>query len=564
MTSHNKFAEKKILDTLADVLGRQRFDLWFSRNISIRLENEKVIFGVQGHVIDWIRSSFKSEIEQACRLVLSKNITAEFIVDNNFPNKCTDKIDYQIEPAPSIITPNSTPICQLKNAKLNLSSAKFNQPPSSVVDIVAQNINSRSHNSGQQNPFNLPPSANAQSTGLQEPNKLHFGNVNQNTNPKNTAHRNTVQSRFVTAPVMSPAMSPISMLPRAVAGGGRRFASLDTFIEGLSNRLALRGVEFAINCPCQINPIYIYGPSSVGKTHLLEGLWSKFKTQAARKSPLYMTTEQFVSGFLEGIQTGASRSGIYSFRDKFKGISILLIDDIQHFFRKDATQTEFLYTIDTLKSQGVQIVLTGDRPLNKLTGLRREIIARLEAGMSCGIELPERELSLQIFNNMAKQRKMLIGDDVSRFICSRIGTNARRLSGALNRLIATSDGTPITVETAGETLKDMIQDNQHNVRLQDIGKIVSETFGISEESLLSKNRSKQTNTPRMLAMWLARKYTRSALSEIGKYFGDRSHSTVVTAQKKVDQWLDEKLIATNNNQNIKQTIKNIEIKLTGV
>jgi chromosomal replication initiator protein len=340
----------------------------------------------------------------------------------------------------------------------------------------------------------------------------------------------------------------------------RRFATLQTFIEGLSNRLACRAAVLAVDHPGQINPIYIYGTTSVGKTHLLEGIWSAVRLRRDCKPPLYMTSEQFISSFLENIQPGSSRSGIQGFRNKFSGISILLIDDIQYLSRKDATQTEFLYTIDTLRNQGIQMVFTGNRPPKELVGLRNEIICRIESGMICGIELPERELSLHIFQSMVAQRQLPIGQDVCRMVTSRLGVHARQLSGALNRLHAVylTKNEPITLEIAEETLSDLIRIQRRDVRLQDIEKVVCETFGLSEQALQSKSREKQVTAPRMLAMWLARKYTRSALSEIGKYFGDRSHSTVVTAQKKVDQWVDQNHPIHHEHHGITEMIQKIE------
>ncbi|MDR2116831.1 MAG: chromosomal replication initiator protein DnaA [Planctomycetaceae bacterium] len=340
----------------------------------------------------------------------------------------------------------------------------------------------------------------------------------------------------------------------------RRFATLNTFIEGFSNRLAYRAATLAVEHSGQINPIYIYGTTSVGKTHLLEGIWSAVRQQARRDPPLYMTSEQFISSFLENIQPGSSRNRMQTFRNKFLGISILLMDDIQYLSRKDATQTEFLHTIDTLRNLGTQMVFTGNRPLKELTGLRNEIICRLESGMVCGIELPEREMALRIFQNMVAQRQLPIGQDVCRMVTSRFGIHARQLSGALNRLHAVylTRNEPITLEIAEETLSDLIRIQRRDVRLQDIEKVVCETFGLSEQSLQSKSRAKQIAAPRMLAMWLARKYTRSALSEIGKYFGDRSHSTVVTAQKKVDQWVDKKHPIHSELLNIAEMIQKIE------
>ncbi|MDR1142009.1 MAG: hypothetical protein LBL62_09975 [Planctomycetaceae bacterium] len=458
---HENNAVKKtqyLRDVLVEQLGLPRFDLWFGQESSIRCEETKIVFNVKNRfAIDWIRSNFRQEIEQALMKVFGKTFPVDFSAISSEQAKAKDSSSQPKPVTPSIPRPH----CPLQ-----------------TPDAVSKNAASR--NEG----------------------------VLRNNVPKNVP---------------------------------RRFATLHTFIEGLSNRLACRAATLAVEHPGQINPIYIYGTTSIGKTHLLEGIWSAIRQQQGRKPPLYMTSEQFISSFLENIQPGSSRNGILGFRNKFSGISVLLIDDIQYLSRKDATQTEFLYTIDTLRNQGVQMVFTGNCPLKELNGLRNEIICRLESGMVCGIELPEREMSFRIFQNMVAQRQLPIGQDVCRMVTSRLGVHARQLSGALNRLHAVylTKNEPITLDIAEETLGDLIRIQRRDVRLQDIAKVVCETFGLSEQALQSKSRAKQVAAPRMLAMWLARKYTRSALSEIGKYFGDRSHSTVVTAQKKVDQWVDK-------------------------
>ena len=311
----------------------------------------------------------------------------------------------------------------------------------------------------------------------------------------------------------------------------------DSFVVGPSNRLAVRAAELAIHHTGQISPIYIFGPTSVGKTLLLEMIKSGARGNSQTKPLVMMTAEQFTSSFIDGL-----KQGMPLFRNKFRGISALLIDDIHFFAGKESTQTEFHRTLDQLKTQGVQIVLTGDRPLNRLADLLKpEIIARLEAGMTCEIKPADKEMLLAIFKQMAVSRNLAISDDVSKYVVSQLATHARQLAGAINRLHAAKLTTnrPVTLETADNILEDMIRNHRRCVKLKDIEKAVCETMQLNNQVLQSKSRTKQATQPRMLAMWLARKYTRSALSEIGKFFGNRSHSTVVSAQKKVDQWLKE-------------------------
>ena len=471
--------EKRLFDALSAKLGPQRFELWF-KNSRIRLEETKLIVGVQTpFAVNFVRANFLKEIEQVCAQVLGKTFLLDFVV-------------YQAEPdAPKASACVPTPHLIARTSTVSVSAPV----------LVGVGGGPRSN--------------------------LLISDIP------------TLETSPSVAAFPRPA-GPLKTLPttnKPNATTGRRFASLKSFVVG-SNKLAWNTVELAINYPGQANPIYLFGPSSVGKTHLLEGIWSAVKQQSNRKPPLYLTTEQFISSFLMSIHQKTTAE----FREKFKGISILLIDDIQYLSGKRETQTEFLHTIDTLRTQNVQLVFSGDRPARELTGFRSEIVARLEAGLPCPLKHPERETMLHIFRNMVQQRRLPIGEDVCRFVASRLSAHARQLSGALNRLHAvhlSSEG-PITLAVAEESLDDLIRNNRRNVRLQDIDKAVCETFGLSEDSLKSRNQTKHLSNARMLAMWLARKYTRSALSEIGKHYGGRSHGTVSNTVKKVDGWIDEK------------------------
>jgi chromosomal replication initiator protein len=210
---------------------------------------------------------------------------------------------------------------------------------------------------------------------------------------------------------------------------------------------------------------------------------------------------------------------------------------------------------DSLRNQGVQLVFTGDRPLKDLP-LQNELICRLESGVPCEIDLPERELSLRICEQMVRQKELPMESGVCRLIASRFGVHAWQISGALNTLYSVylKNGKPITVEAAEEALSDLLRLNRRDIRLKEIGKIVSENFGISEETLRSKSRIKQVVTPRSLAMWLARKYTRSALSEIGLYFGNLTHSSVISAQQRIERQISEDPTIAEKVQKIERTL----------
>jgi chromosomal replication initiator protein len=246
-------------------------------------------------------------------------------------------------------------------------------------------------------------------------------------------------------------------------------------------------------------------------------------------------------------------------------VDLLLIDDLQFFCGKRATQIELLYTVDTLLRQRRQLVFACDRSPAEMRELGTELITRLEGGMVCRIDPPDYETRLGILAQMARRLGMNIPADVAQFVAARLTSHARELSGALCRLHATTlaTGRPITVPMAEEALADLVRQSNRAVRLPDIEKAVCEAFGLEPGTLKSGRKAKEVSAPRMLAMWLARKYTRAALTEIGHYFGRRSHSTVVSAQKRVDTWLANgtPLALADHTWNVDDAIRRVERQL---
>jgi chromosomal replication initiator protein len=320
-----------------------------------------------------------------------------------------------------------------------------------------------------------------------------------------------------------------------VASSRRRFATLEAYVVGEANRLAIASAEMVVRQPGQLTPLMFCGPTGVGKTHLLEGVWTATRKSHRHLTSIYLSAEQFTSQFLEALRG----SGLPSFRQKYRGVGVLVLDDLQFFVGKRATQVELLHTIDTFLRDGRQLVFAADRSPSELPELGPELISRLNGGLVCRIEQPEYATRLGIVVQMARRMKLHVPADVQQFIATRLTTHARELSGALCRLMATSEslGRPISLAMAEEALADLIGQSARAVRLPDIEKAVCEVFGLEPASLQSDVKGKRVSHPRMLAMWLARKHTRAALSEIGHFFGRRSHSTVVSAQKRVDNWM---------------------------
>lgn len=347
---------------------------------------------------------------------------------------------------------------------------------------------------------------------------------------------------------------------RAVSNGkSRRLASFVEFVCGETNQIALRAAERVARCPGE-TPLFLHGPTSVGKTHLLESICSEARKHHPQLTVIYQSTEQFTSSFLESLRG----SGLPSFRRKYRGVGLLILDDLHFLVGKRATRTELLHTVDTLLREGRQLVFAADEPPGQLSALGTELVTRLQSGTVCRMGPPDHATRMGIVGEMSRRLRLRIPDDVQQYVASRVTSHARAISGALCRLQATSEALrkPVTLSMAKEALAELMLQAGPVVRLPDIERAVCEVFGLDSGTLQS-GRTRSVSYPRMLAMWLARKHTRAALSEIGTYFGRRRHSTVVSAQRRIDAWMSDgtPLDVAHRTWTIDEAIRQIERKL---
>jgi chromosomal replication initiator protein len=340
----------------------------------------------------------------------------------------------------------------------------------------------------------------------------------------------------------------------------RPFSRLETFVVGRANRVAYTSAQMVADRPASLNPLFVFGPTGVGKTHLLEGIWSSLRGRPG-KHVVYLSSEQFTSLFLGAL----NGKGLPLFRSKYRGVDALLIDDVQFLCGKKATIGELLHTVDTLLRDGRQVVLAADRAPADLNGLGPELLTRLAGGMQCALEPPDYETRLGIVRQLAGKLQMPLPSQVQHYVAAHLSAHARELSGALNSLRAMSQAKnePITLSLAEEALAERIRHNARAVKLPDIEQAVCQVFGLDPESLHGAGKTRELSGARTLAMWLARKHTRAALSEIGRYFGRRSHSTVISAQKKVTSWMTDgrPLELADRNWGVEEAIKRVEAQL---
>lgn len=323
--------------------------------------------------------------------------------------------------------------------------------------------------------------------------------------------------------------------PEASAAMGRLNPqhTFETFIEGKSNAQARAAAQQVADAPgAQFNPLLIYGGVGLGKTHLMSAIGNRIRESKAGARVLYVGAEKFVRDLVNAIRLNRTEA----FKEHYRRVDALLIDDIQFFIGKAGTQEEFFHTFNELLDARQQMVLTSDRYPKDLDGLDERLKSRFIWGLVTAVDPPELETRVAILMSKAEQLKIRLPDEVSFFIGQRVRHNVRELEGALNRLAASSQimGRPITVDFARETLRDMIAAYDRLITMENIRKTVAQYYNIRVADLSSKKRTRSLARPRQIAMSLCKELTQHSYPEIGEAFG-KDHTTVLHAVKKVKE-----------------------------
>ncbi len=322
-----------------------------------------------------------------------------------------------------------------------------------------------------------------------------------------------------------------------VLNGAFTFAN---HIEGKSNQIARAATKQVSENPgSAYNPLFIYGGVGLGKTHLMHAAGNLIKENKAQARVAYVHSERFVSDMVKALETGTMEK----FKQYYRSLDALLIDDIQFFAGKNQSQEEFFHTFNTLLETNSQIILTSDKFPKEINNLQERLTSRFESGLTVRIDPPELETRVAILKNKARKNKIDLADDVAFMVAKKIRHNVRELEGALHRLAASSrfSNREIDLELAKDTLKDLTQFQERKISMENIQKTVADYFGIRVSELKSKRRNRQIARPRQIAMALAKELTSMSLPDIGDAFGGRDHTTVIHACKKVDE-----LVKTDN------------------
>ena len=334
--------------------------------------------------------------------------------------------------------------------------------------------------------------------------------------------------------------------------------TFDTFVVGKSNQFAHNAALAVAESPGEnYNPLYIYGGPGLGKTHLMHAIGNFIINEHPEMRVLYVTSENFLNEVIESIRSANNASAMTKFRNKYRTVDVLMIDDIQFIIGKESTQEEFFHTFNALQSAGKQIILTSDRPPKEMKTLEERIRSRFEWGLMADIGNPDYETRMAIIRNKVLTEHITLNEDILEYIADNIKSNIREIEGALNKLAAYSklENTEITLDIAKEQLQNIISPNKpKEVTPQLIIEVVAEHFNISMDEMISKKRTSEVAKPRQIAMYLCKQMTDSPLEAIGSLLGGRDHSTIIHGANKVSTEIEK-------DDNLKKQIDAIKKKI---
>ena len=329
--------------------------------------------------------------------------------------------------------------------------------------------------------------------------------------------------------------------------------TFDSFIIGNNNRMACAAALAIADSPgSAYNPFFIYGQSGLGKTHLMHAIGNQILANDPTKKILYVSSETFTTEFVDAITHKKNDE----FRNKYRNIDVLLIDDIQFLSKMERTQEEFFYTFNALYEAKKQIVISCDTPLNKLEVLEDRLRTRFAMGLIADVQAPDYETKVAILNQKASEKDLEVDNDILDYIASYTGENIRELEGVINHLsLALHQGREITMNLAKEALKHIAVNDLHEITAGVIIDDVSRFFNISVEDLMSKKRTKELVFPRQIAMYLCRTLTEMSYPDIGKAFNGKDHTTVMHACEQISKQVETNPDLQRTMDEIKRNIK---------
>jgi chromosomal replication initiator protein len=509
LTTCDKEVVAALGQDIAQRIGQPRFAFWFEGNTKFVLDEQALTVGVPNLFFqDWLQNTFGDSVRAAVSEVLGRPVQVRFAIDPELFQKS-------------------------RRAQEERGSKIEDRRSSTLNSGLAQEA-----------------SISARSSILDPP----LGTRNAECGvPKAATEPPSPASAFP---------SPHSALRGSSPKRARRWRRLSEFAVGPCNRVAHASALSVIEDPAQgANPLVFHGPVGTGKTHLLEGIYVGLRKAHPEWQVRFVTAEDFTNKFLPAMRLGQ----LGAFRKFFRECDALLLDDVHFLVGKKATQEEFLHTVDVLVNEGRQLVATCDcHP--KLAGeLAPELIDRLMGGGIWNLGLPDEETRLAILRVKCVREEVAIPEDVLGFLARQLKGNVRELEGAIHSLahLRRVLNRPIDVNLAREALSDLLRHSLRTVQLADVDRAMCAALHLPAGVLQAKHRTWAVSHPRMIAMFLARKHTSAAYSEIGQYFGGRNHSTAVASEKKTRLWLqsNSELLVGDRKLHVREVIELAEREL---
>jgi chromosomal replication initiator protein len=333
--------------------------------------------------------------------------------------------------------------------------------------------------------------------------------------------------------------------------------TFDTFVVGSNNKLAQAAALAVAESPGEtFNPLFIYGGPGLGKTHLMHSIAHFIIEHDLNKKVLYVTSEEFTNELIDNIRNG-NNTAMAKFREKYRNIDVLLVDDIQFIIGKESTQEEFFHTFNSLHSAGKQIILSSDKPPKEMEILDERFRSRFEWGIMADISLPDYETRMAILHKKEEMDGYNMKEEIIQYIANNVKSNIRELEGAFNKVVAFAklEQKEISIDLAEQALADIISpDVKKEITPEDILSMVAEHYGVTEKDIIGNKRSSKIVIPRQIAMYLCRELTGTSLKGIGKIIGNRDHTTVMHGIEKIENEL-------STNESLKNTVNILKKKM---
>lgn len=488
------------LERLKENLSIQDFNTWIRPLQCEESGDSLVLYGPNRFVVEWVREKYLHQFVQLVREELGQDSPRIELLENSKRRQ-------------------ASPVSQVFSQPLSMRSVESAQTGTYRSSVSEKPVVSVA---------NTPSTLNTRREGVQSNPQPSTASSERKLDTRSRVSQQHINRH-------SSSQTKVSRKKQSVGPGHESRVNpnfnFETFVEGKSNQLARAAAQqVAMNPGKAYNPLFLYGGVGLGKTHLMHAVGNTIQSRRGAKV-IYLHSERFVADMVKALQTNA----IEEFKNYYRGVDALLIDDIQFFAGKERSQEEFFHTFNALVDAENQVILTCDRYPKEVEGLEERLKSRFGWGLTMAIEPPELEMRVAILKSKAEQSRVDLPNEVAFFIAKRIRSNVRELEGALKRVIANSHftGKAITVDFVKDALKDLISAQDKLINTENIQKTVAEYYKLKLSDLLSKRRTRSIARPRQVAMALSRELTNQSLPEIGNAFGGRDHTTVLHACSKI-------------------------------